>query len=352
MKYYAGLDISTKQTSIAIVDSDGNFMLETVSLTDPKSILEALGLSGFSIEKIGLEAGNLSFWLMRELNVLGVYPICIDTRQMSALLSTNINKTDKNDARWIANAMRCNLYKEVHHKSLNAIEIGLQMGVRRTLVNTRTMLKNTLRGHLKVYGKRLDKISHKDYTVCVRESIAGCDEVVQIALEALLKSFEEVCKNIEAIDKMLEKLAKDEPVVQLFESIPGVGAITSLTYISVIDNPHRFKNPRDVGAYIGCTPRQNSSGDTISLGKISKCGSQELRSLLSDCARVMLTRCKEWSELRAWGLKIKKKHGLGKAITAVARKLAAVMLRMWQKMEEFKCGKKKEKAKEMASIAL
>lgn len=352
MSYYAGLDVSTKDTSIAIVNAQGKIVFETIAETDPKSIVDTLAASGFTLEKIGLEAGNLSFWLIRELKNLGIHALCIDSRQMSALLSTNINKTDKNDARWIANAMRCNLYKEVHHKSQKAIEIGLQMGVRRTLINVRTMLKNTLRGYLKAYGIRLGNVSHGKYPERVRLKMASCEKSVQIGFEAILKSYEEVCRNVGAVEEILEELAKDEPVAQLLQSIPGVGAITALTYISVIDDPHRFTDPRDVGAYIGCTPRQNSSGETVRQGKISKCGSQELRSLLVDCARVMLTRCKEWSALRAWGLKIMRKHGLGKATTAVARKLAVTMLRMWQDMKEFNKEKKKEKVREMTCHAV
>lgn len=348
MSYYAGLDVSMEETSIAIVDVQGKIVFETTAKTDAKSIANALTKSCFNFEKIGLEAGNLSFWLIRELKKLGVHALCIDSRQMSALLSTNINKTDKNDARWIANAMRCNLYKEVHHKSQGAIEIGVQMGVRRTLVNVRTMLKNTLRGHLKAYGIRLGNVSHEKFPERVRLSIASCDKCIQISLEAILKSYEEVCCNVKTIDVNLEELAKDEPVAQLLQSIPGVGAVTALTFMSVIDDPYRFTNPRNVGAYIGCTPRQNSSGATVRQGKISKCGSQELRSLLVDCARVMITVCKEWSALRAWGLKIMRKHGFGKATMAVARKLAVTMLRMWQDMKEFNKGKKKEKIQETA----
>lgn len=353
MKYYAGLDVSMKETSIAIIDSDGKIIFETTAETEPTCILEALSDSGFNLEKIGLEAGNLSFWLIRELQKMGVHAICIDSKQMSALISTNINKTDKNDARWIANAMRCNLYKEVHHKSKNSIELGLQMGSRRALVNARTMLKNALGGHLKAFGTRLGRVSHEKYPEQVRKAISVCEKDVQVALEGLLKSYEEICRNVEAIETVLEELSKDEPVAQLLRGIPGVGGITALTYMSVIDNPHRFKDPRDVGAYIGCTPRQNSSGESVRLGKISKCGPQELRNLLVDCARVMLTRCKEWSELRAWGLKIMKKHGLGKATAAVARKLAIIMLRMWQDMVEFNKGTKKEKTKvKVGAVAL
>ena len=116
-----------------------------------------------------------------------------------------------------------------------------------------------------------------------------------------------------------------------------------MTYKAVIDNPYRFTNPRDVGAYLGLTPNQYSSGDTVKQGRISKCGCSELRSLLVECATVILTRTTGWTKLKAWGLKIMKKSGLNKAAAAVARKLAIIMLRMWQEGKAFIWGEKKEK---------
>ena len=134
-------------------------------------------------------------------------------------------------------------------------------------------------------------------------------------------------------------------MIALFESIPGVGTITAVTYKAVIDNPNRFANPRNVGAYLGLTPKQYSSGETTRQGKISKCGSIELRSLLIECATVLLTRTKVWTKLKAWGLKILKRNGIKKAAAAVARKLAIIMLRMWQKGEAFIWSKEKKQEK-------
>lgn len=345
MKYYAGLDVSMKETSIAISNESGKIVLETICVTEPEAIAKALNDSGFVLEKIGLESGCISFWLIDELKKLGLTGICIESKQMATLIALNVNKTDRNDARQIAQAMRCNLYKEVHLKTKESVEIGLQMGTRRTLIEIRTKLKNSIRGFLKAYGIRLGTISHNKFPSEVRSSISSCINEVQEAIEGLLKSYEEVCKNIECAEKALEVLCKKDPVIELFESIPGVGTITSLTYKAVIDNPHRFLKPRDIGAYLGLTPNQYSSGDTTKQGRISKCGSSELRTLLIECATVILTRTKGWTKLKAWGLKIMKRSGLKKAAAAVARKLAIIMLRMWQEGKPFIWGEKKEKPK-------
>ncbi len=346
MTNYAGLDISMKETSIAIVNAQGKYVFETVCETDPDIIAKTLNDSGLALEKIGLESGCLSFWLLDELKQLGLATTCIESKQMATIIALKVNKTDRNDARLIANAMRCNLYKEVYPKAKESIEIGLQMGARRTLVNIRTGLKNSIRGFIKAYGIRLGTVSHQKFPEAVRSSVKSCESGVQIAIEGLLKTYEEACRNITNSEDELEKLCKTDPVIELFQSIPGVGTITALTYKAVIDSPHRFLNPRDVGAYLGLTPNQYSSGDTVRQGGISKCGSSELRNLLVECATVILTRTKGWTKLKAWGLKIMKRSGIKKAAAAVARKLAIIMLRIWQTGQAFIWGEKKEKAKE------
>lgn len=352
MAYYAGLDVSMKTTSIAIVNEQGKLVFETVCETDGEAIAKTLVKSNYIPEKIGLESGCISFWLIEDLKKLGIRATCIESKQMATIIALKVNKTDRNDARLIADSMRCNLYKEVHQKAKESIEIGLQMGTRRTLVDIRTKLKNSTRGFLKAYGIRLGAISHQKFAEAVRKSIESCQEGVRAAIEGLLRSYEEVCRNIENTEKELEKLCKKDPVIALFESIPGIGTITSLTYKAVIDDPYRFKNPRDIGAYLGLTPNQYSSGDSTRQGRISKCGSSELRALLVECATVILTRTKVWTKLKVWGLKIMKRSGLKKAAAAVARKLAIIMLRMWQEGKPFIFGEKKERInKENVAIA-
>lgn len=346
MSYFAGLDISMKETSIAIVDEKGKIVFETMCKTEPDIIAKTLKDSKFALEKIGIESGCISFWLIGELKALSLPAICIESRQMATLIALKVNKTDRNDARLIANAMRCNLYKEVHHKTKESVEVSVLMGARRTLVDTRTKLKNSIRGFLKAYGIRLGVVSHEKFLASVKDALNTCGKSAQIAIKGLLRAYEEVCKNIEIAEKELEVFCKQDAVVELFESIPGVGTITAVTYKAVIDNPFRFITPRDVGAYLGLTPNQYSSGDTTKQGRISKCGCKELRMLLVECATVILTRTQGWTKLKAWGLKIKKRSGIKKAAAAVARKLAIIMLRMWQEGKAFVWGEKKEKVKQ------
>lgn len=141
MNHYVGLDVSMKQTSIAIVDSNGKFVFETQCDTDAEAIATTLQGKSLAFEKIGIESGCISFWLISELEKFGLRPTCIESKQMATFIALKINKTDRNDARLIADAMRCNLYKEVYHKTKVAIDAGLQMGARRVLIDSRTKLK-------------------------------------------------------------------------------------------------------------------------------------------------------------------------------------------------------------------
>lgn len=352
MSYYAGLDVSMKETSIAIVNDQGKIVFETKCETEPDIIIKNLNDTGFVLTKVGLESGCISFWLIEELKKLGLKAICIESKQMATLIALKVNKTDRNDARLIADAMRCNLYREVHHKAKASIETGLQMRARRTLVDVRTKLKNSIRGFMKAYGIRLGTVSHQKFPIAVRRSIEGCGDAVKAAIYGLLLSYDEVCRNIEEAEKAITQCLRKDPIIELFETIPGVGTITALTYKAVIDDPHRFVNSRDVGAYLGFTPNQYSSGDTVKHGRISKCGNSELRALLVECAVVLLTRTKSWSKLKAWGLKIMKRSGLNKAATAVARKLAIIMLKMWQQGKPFVWGEKKEKPSKEVCVAV
>ncbi len=167
------------------------------------------------------------------------------------------------------------------------------------------------------------------------------EEIVIISITAILSAFDHLVKEIEKIDKkMLQLVSQDKEVRQLM-SVPGIGPVTALTYKTEIFDPTRFKDSKSVGAYLGMTPTQYASGDVQRQGKISKCGSNELRSLLVEAGVVILTRSKKWSKLKAWGLKIMRKKGLKKAALAVGRKLAVIMHRMMIENKQFIYGEPK-----------
>ncbi|MCP1775449.1 transposase [Bradyrhizobium barranii subsp. barranii] len=119
-------------------------------------------------------------------------------------------------------------------------------------------------------------------------------------------------------------------------TIPGVGPVTSLAFISTIDVPARFKSSKAVGPSLGLTPVLNQSGESHRIGRISLCGDETMRALLYEAAQVMLTRVQKWSWLKAWAMQIAKRRGQQKAIVALARRLAVIMHRMWSDGTEFR----------------
>jgi transposase len=238
--------------------------------------------------------------------------------------------------------MRCGLYREVTQKSQNAIEVSTLMGCRKLLVEQKVQATNAVRGFLKTYGIRLGPTTDGNFVKKAREVLPEKHQIAKLGIDGVLNHLETLYENIKMLTKTVENLAREDKDVQRLTTIPGVGTITAMTFKAEIDDPKRFKNSRAVGAYLGMTPRQYSSGETKRLGRISKCGSPEVRTLLNEAALVLLTRSKKWSKLRAWGLKIQRKHGFKKACMAVGRKLATIMHRMWLDKTDFVYGEPKD----------
>ena len=258
---------------------------------------------------------------------------------MAAILSVTVNKTDKNDARGIADAMRCNHYKETRIKDDNDEATSILLRSRSTLVNSLTTLKNTVRGHLKSYGIRLGVVSHKNFSSVVRSYFPKFLPSIIKGMEGLLKSYETLSEEIDKLNKVLERICKEDEDIKLLMTAPGVGKVMALTFKADIGDPSRFKKSESVGAYYGMTPRPYSSGETVKMGGISRYGSKEIRFLLMESAVVLLTRCKSWCPLKAWGLKLMRKHELKKASMAVGRKLSVILHRMLVTGESFQYSK-------------
>ena len=344
MKYYAGLDISNIETSICIVDYDNNIVKEGKVLTDPESIHRYLKKTGLKFEKIGLETGSLSHWLFTGLKKEGWNVVCINTWFMAAILATNVNKTDRNDARGIANAIRCNNYKEVHIKSIESIKINCLLTARKALVRQNMQLYNVVRGVLKTFGVKLPKgiksIREAIKRVVAFDHFLPDEKKITVHVdwsifEPLIVCYEKVQEQLQILEHKLTILAKNDRIIQRFMTHPGVGIVTAVSYKAEIDDPKRFKKSRSVGAYLGMTPKQYSSGEVVRQGRVSKQGSTEVRTLLHEAGVVLLTRTKGQSKLKTWGLKKKRKLKTQKAGMAVGRKIAINLHRMWLEDKDF-----------------
>src|SRR5579872_800302 len=341
MKHYIGLDVSMKRTFICVLNEEGKIVHEGSEKTDPHLIADYFKKLGLQEIVVGFESGSLSHYLVIGFRERAIDPTCMDARALSPILALKINKTDKNDARGIAEALRSNMYTRVHCKPQESVERAILLVSRRALIHQQTNLKNTVRGLLKTHGIRLGSVGAKRFSSTVMKHLENHEEIIKFSITALLSTFDHLVKEIEKLDqKMLEIVRKDEEVQRLM-TIPGIGPVTALTYKTEIFDPTRFKDSKSVGAYLGMTPTQYASGEVQRQGKVSKCGSNELRSLLVEAGVVILTRSKKWSKLKAWGVKIMRKKGLKKAALAVGRKLSVIMHRKMSEKKEFIYGEPK-----------
>ena len=341
MKHYIGLDVSMKRTFICMINEDGKIIHEGSENTDPHLIVDYLSKFGLEEMTIGFESGSLTPYLVTGFKERAIDAICMDARKLSPILALKVNKTDKNDARGIAEALRAGMYTRVHCKPEESINRAILLTSRRALVEQQTHLKNTVRGLLKGYGIRLGSKSAKKFSAAVMKQIEKCQEIVILSIKCLLDVFDKTTEEINKIDKKMLEIASQDKEVRRLMTVPGIGPVTALTYKAEIFDATRFKESRSVGAYLGMTPTQYASGEIQRQGKTSKCGSKELRFLLVEAGVVILTRSKKWSKLKAWGLKIMRKKGLKKAAVAVGRKLAVIMHRMMLEEKEFIYGEPK-----------
>ncbi|UXX40362.1 IS110 family RNA-guided transposase [Wolbachia endosymbiont of Oryzaephilus surinamensis] len=336
MKYYSGLDVSFKETFVSIVDEKGKIVKEEVVASESSAIAEFLLSQSREYESIGIESGQLSISMCKELRSFELPVICVDARHMAAALSARINKNDKNDARGIAQMMRAGLYKEVLVKSDESCQVKVTLGSRRQLMYCREQIMGTIRGLLKIYGIKLGKKSKiVIFSLKVQEAIKDLDKVSKDSIEALVCSLEIIEESIKKLDKILSEKGKKDEDCKLLTTVPGVGIIVAMTYKATIDNPHRFETSDTVGAYMGLTPRQYASGEVNRHGSISKMGPVECRNMLYEAAHTILTVSKKKFKLKSWGIKLAKKKGVKKAVVALARKLAVIMHRMLVDKTEF-----------------
>ncbi len=334
MEQYVGMDVSLKDTSICVVDGNGVIVSEGTVISEPVVIAEFIEARAGSAVRIGLETGPTATWLWHELRALGLAVICIDARHAKAALSLQINKSDRNDAVGLARIMQAGWYREVEVKSLPCHEVRAVLKSRAQLVKIKRDLENQIRGLLKNLGLRIGKAYGKVFRQRVEE-LVGDQPLLGEAVGPLLAVREIVIRQIATLHRKLLVLAQDNAESRRFMTVPGVGPITALAFVTAIDDPTRFKRSRSVGAYLGLTPRRHASGEVDWTGRISKCGDRMVRSYLFEAAGVLLTRVPQWCALKAWGHRLWKRIGFKKAKVAVARKLAVILHRMWRDGTDF-----------------
>jgi len=234
----------------------------------------------------------------------------------------------------LADMLRMGWFRAVHVKSVVSHERRTLLGARHQLVTMRAELDGQIRGMLKTIGLVLGT-GNKDTLIQRAEELTQGHPVMSSLVAKLAEVRRHIAMQVAALDREIRSLIRSEPTLKRLMTVPGVGPITALAFLSAVDDPTRFKHARDVGPYLGLTPTRYQSGETDRQGRISKCGDTFVRTCLYEAASVLLTRVKRFSPLRAWGLRLAKRMGGGKARIAVARKLAVILHCIWTDGTEF-----------------
>jgi len=327
-----GIDLGDRTSRYCILDERGEIVSEERLATSKEgfnSLLEKMPRS-----RVALEAGTHSPWVSAQIASLGHEVIVANPHKLK-LITQSAKKNDRIDAERLARLARVDakLLSPIRHRGAEAQADLAVIRARAELMETRTALINSARGLAKPMGERLGKCEADQ----VKESLAsGMRDEVREVIGPLLKSVEAISRQIAEYDKKIEKITGRYPETELLRQVHGVGPLIALTFILTLEDAQRFQQSRDVGPYLGLTPKQHDSGDSAPELRISKAGDGLLRSLLVQGAHCILRRNAPDSDLKAWGLgkqdnggkkggKTRKK----KAVVAVARKLAVLLHRLW-----------------------
>ena len=327
MDHFAGLDVSVKDPSVCIVDSTGKIIREVKVASEPDALLAVLTNPAYHFKRIGLEAGPLSQWLFSALADAGLPVICVETRHMRAVLKAQINKTDRNDARGIAQMIRAGLYRPVHVKTLRSQKLRMLLTHRKLLQAKAIAIENDLRATLRNFGLKVGVVGTVKFEARVKELVENFPDLVAL-VEPLLVVRRVLREQISLLHRRVLAAVRDDEVCRRLMTVPGVGPVVALTYRATVDVPARFRKSKSVGAVFGLTPSRDQSGERDRPGAISRCGDEMMRTTLYEAAQAMLLRSAKWSWLKAWAMKVARHRGMKKAIVALARRLAVIMHRI------------------------
>ncbi len=335
MTIYAGLDVSDKTTHICVVDADGAVLRREVVATDPDFLAKWLTKHCSGLVRVVLETGPLSTFLYHGLVERGVPVICICARHAKKALSARVNKSDVNDAESLAQLCRTGWFKAVHMKAGATHIDRAALKIRAQLMTSRNAFANQLRGMLKLFGLRMGMVTTPGKRRERLDALFTQRPDLRPVFGPLVESIEALEGQLGKSSKLLDARAAADPVATRLMSAPGVGPIIALTFKASIEDPCRFDRSADAGAYAGLVPRRNQSGERDYKGHITKAGDPMLRSALYEAANAILSRLKRPCALQTWGKKLAETKGPKRARIAVARKLAALLHRLWRTETDF-----------------
>lgn len=330
---YIGIDLGDKKHHVCITDTHGAILKECIIPND-RAALKKL-CEEYPKAAVAIEVGTHSPWISRFLISHDMNVTVANARKLRAIYQ-NDRKCDQLDARMLAKLLRADrdLLSPIQHGTAQAQKDLIAIKIRDSLVRQRVHIIATIRGVIKSLGLRIPSSSSEAFHHRAETFLTEHPELAEAIIPAL-QSIQSLTDQIKHYEKTIQQSARaHHPQAIALQKIPSIGPITSMVFVLSIEDPHRFKDPRDIGAYLGLVPRRDQSGGTDKQLPISKAGNKYLRSLLTQCAQYLLGRFGPDCAIRQYGLNLAARGGKAakkKAITAVARKLAVMMIALWQK---------------------
>ena len=329
-----GIDLSDKKFDYCLLDAMGEVRERGQYPMTRTGLLKAI--EGEPI-RIVLEVGTHSPWVSRSCESLGHETFVANPRQLAFIYKSN-NKNDSNDAELLARVGRMDptLLSPIRHRGARAQADLAQIRSRDELVSARTALINHVRGSVKSFGHRLSKCSTPTFHKAVLDQLP---EALVPALKPVCDVVSKLTAQIRSLDRAIEEQCQlSYPETQLLRQVTGVGSLTSLAFVLVLEDHRRFTKSRAVGPFLGLTPKQDDSGDTQKQLRITKAGDKLLRRLLVGSAHYILGPFGPDCDLRRWGHELMKRGGKNskkRAATAVARKLGVLLHCLWKTGEVY-----------------
>ena len=329
-----GLDLGAKYSVATLLTEDGGEVEAEARIRTTRA-----GLRRFfdmPPAHVCMEVGSTSPWVDRLLRELGHDVITCNPRHLKIIAESTL-KTDRLDSEVLARLGRLaqmdpRLLRRVQHRSAETQRQQAMLRVRGCLVASRTKCVNAARGLARTLGHPLPSCASALLPERVRGS--SVPQEVKALLEPLLETVAQLNAQVDRLDEHVLELGKDSEVIRRFQAIPGIGPLTALAFVLCIESPERFRRARDVGPFLGLRPTLRQSGDGLRRGRITRTGDPAMRCLLTQAAHALL-RSKRDTDLTRWARGLLARIGRRKAVPAVARKLAVLMLRLWQTGEPY-----------------
>ena len=330
---YGAIDLHKRYTWIRLVTAERDVTFERRVPTTREAFTSAF--TGRPRARVLIESATESEWVAQTIEACG-HEVVVAAPSYALMYGHRDPriKTDRRDVIALSEACRLGIYRRAHRVSAAQRQLRRALKVRDVLVRQRTMLINLLRAELRQEGVRLPKCAAESAAARYRALTLPSD--LREVLSPVVAQLDELNDAIAASTDALTAAAAADPIVRRLQTAPGVGPITALTFRAVLDDIGRFADARNVAAYLGLVPREDSSGERQRKGSITKAGPTTLRSLLVQASWVVWRQKTRVGALHAWVERLASRRGKRIAVVALARRLARILYAMWRDGKDYR----------------